>query len=185
MTRSPILVAAAGLFVCLAACGSGTDQPDAQADPNGTELTTDGMPDDDVHARAMSEAMGGSDHSMGINRQVNLPEEIRSAWRGVSIRVVDTTTGVAETFEVELGSTASLGNSGLSLLAETFIPAFVMDDGGITSSSAEPTNPAVHVVITEEAQEPYHGWLFATMPEIHPFPHDRYQVLLVEGIPSE
>ena len=60
-----------------------------------------------------------------------------------------------------------------------------MDDSGITSRGAEPTNPAVRVVITEAGQESYEGWLFATMPEIHPFPHDRYGVFLVEGIPTK
>jgi hypothetical protein len=58
-----------------------------------------------------------------------------------------------------------------------------MDDDGITSRSADANNPAAHVVITEEGVDDYEGWLFAAMPEIHPFPHARYQVLLVEGIP--
>ena len=143
------------------------------------------MPDDDIHAEAMAEASGGADHSMGINRDVHLPNEIRSQWSGAVIRLVDVATGETKTVDVELGSTIALGDSGLTLTAETFIPAFVMDDSGITSSSAEPTNPAVKVMIIEEGKDPYHGWLFATMPEIHPYPHDRYQVLLVEGIPSD
>ena len=60
-----------------------------------------------------------------------------------------------------------------------------MDESGITSRSTETHNPAARVVISEEGMADYEGWLFAAMPEIHPFPHDRYQVLLVEGIPAE
>ena len=60
-----------------------------------------------------------------------------------------------------------------------------MDEGGITSRSADANNPAANVVITEEGAEDYEGWLFAAMPGIHPFPHEQYQVLLVEGLPAE
>ena len=87
--------------------------------------------------------------------------------------------------EVPLGEKVALGESGLTLSADTFVPDFVMDEGGITSRSAETHNPAVRVVISEAGVADYEGWLFAAMPEIHPFPHDRFQVLLVEGIPAE
>jgi len=185
MTRKLRRCAMTTLIVGLVACGAGTDGAPDQSQPLDTARTVEGMPDDDIHAEAMAAASGGADHSVGINRDINLPEHIRSQWTGAIIRLVDVNTGLTETVTVDLGSTVSLGNSGLSLTAETFIPAFVMDDSGITSSSAEPTNPAVEVVISEQGKDPYHGWLFATMPEIHPYPHDRYQVLLVEGIPSD
>jgi hypothetical protein len=185
MTRSPALCVIAALTICLSACGSDTGPTNDQDATPDTELTVNGMPDDDIHADAMSSVMGGGDHAMGINRDVHLSDEIRSAWRGVTIRVVDTTDDSDQVFDVGLGSTVALADTGIELTAETFIPAFVMDDSGITSSSAEASNPAVRVVITEDGEEPYHGWLFAAMPGIHPFPHDRYQVLLVEGIPAE
>ncbi len=173
------------LTIGIAACGGGTDRPADQSEAADITPVLEGMPDDDVHAKAMAAAGGGADHSMGINREVNLSDEIEHAWRGATIRVVDVTTGLTETIDVDLGSTVALGDSGLTLTAETFIPAFVMDDSGITSSSDEPGNPAVKVVIVEQGKDPYRGWLFANMPEIHPFPHNRYQVLLVEGIPSD
>jgi len=49
----------------------------------------------------------------------------------------------------------------------------------------ETLNRAPRIVISEDGMANYQGWLFAAMPEIHPFPHDRYQVLLVEGIPAQ
>ncbi len=184
MHRKLTLCTVVTLTIGLAACGGGTDRPADQSEAADITPVLEGMPDDDVHAKAMAAAGGGADHSMGINREVNLPDEIRSQWAGAVIRLVDVTTGLTNTIDVDLGSTVELGDSGLTLTAETFVPAFVMDDNGITSTSAEPTNPAMKVVIAEEGAEPYRGWLFATMPEIHPFPHTRYQVVLVEGIPS-
>ena len=185
MTRNLTICAVTTLIIGLAACGAGTDPPADQSESVDTNQAMESMPDDDVHAEAMAADAGGADHSMGINREVNLSDDVVSAWSGVTIRLVDVTTGLTNTIDVDLGSTVALGDSGLTLTAETFIPAFVMDDSGITSTSREPTNPAVKVVIVENGKDPYQGWLFATMPEIHPFPHDRYQVLLVEGIPSD
>ena len=114
-----------------------------------------------------------------------VPPEIAAAWVGVRIRVIERESGADETFEIPLGGADLLGESGLVLSAGIFLPDFILDEHGITSRSAEPVNPAVRVVISEDGMEDFEGWLFAAMPEIHPYPHDRYQVLLVEGIPAE
>lgn len=163
------------LPLMLAGCGGGSD-------PAGTD-DVQTMPDDDVHATATSGSMGGM--MGGLNTDIRLDPEIATAWTGIKVHVVDSETGDGQIIEVALGETVTLGDSGLTLSADTFIPDFVMDEGGITSRSAETHNPAARVVITEEGRTDYEGWLFAAMPEIHPYPHDRYQVLLVEGIPAE
>ena len=161
--------------IIFAGCGAGSEtaDPDVQA-----------MPNDDVHASAMGDGMGGGMMG-GLNTEIDLDPEIAAAWSGVRVHLVDSETGEAEIFDVVLGEAVSLGDSGLTLSADTFLPDFVMHEGGITSRSAETQNPAARVVITEEGMADYEGWLFAAMPEIHPFPHDRYQVLLIEGIPSK
>ena len=141
------------------------------------------MPDDDVHAAATGDSMGGM--MGGLNTEIELDPEIAGAWSGIRVHVVALDTKEGQIFDVALGETVVLGDSGLTLTADTFVPDFVMDENGITSRSAETHNPAARVVITEEGAADYKGWLFAAMPEIHPFPHDRYQVLLIEGIPSE
>jgi hypothetical protein len=158
----------------LAGCGAGSDP---------SETKVQAMPDDDVHATAMSESMGGM--MGGLNTDIDLDPEIAAAWSGIRVHVVALDTKEGQIFDVALGETVVLGDSGLNLTADTFVPDFVMDESGITSRSAETHNPAARVVITEEGAADYEGWLFAAMPEIHPFPHDRFQVLLVEGIPSE
>ena len=164
------------LALVLAGCGAGSN-----TGQNQSNSTTQAMPADD--ADAMGESMGGL--MGGVNTEIEIEPEIADAWSGIRLHVVDSETGETENFDVVLGETAVLGDSGLTLSADIFVPDFVMDEGGITSRSAETHNPAARVVITEEGKTDYEGWLFAAMPEIHPYPHDRYQVLLVEGIPAE
>jgi len=158
----------------LAGCGAGSDT---------TETDVQEMPNDDVHSAAMGESMGGM--MGGLNTDIRLEPEIAAAWTGIKVHVVDSETGEAQMVDVALGEKVALGATGLTLSADTFVPDFVMDEGGITSRSAETHNPAARVVISEEGMADYEGWLFAAMAEIHPFPHDRYQVLLIEGIPAE
>lgn len=161
------------LPLILAGCGAGSDT---------TETDVQAIPDDDLHATAMSESMGGM--MGGLNTEIRLDPEIAAAWSGIRVQVVESETGDAWIFDVPLGDTVALGDSGLTLSADTFFPDFVMDEGGITSRSAETHNPAARIVISEEGKADYEGWLFAAMPEIHPYPHERFQVLLVEGIPA-
>ncbi|MCW8984191.1 MAG: DUF2155 domain-containing protein [Thermoanaerobaculales bacterium] len=159
----------------LAGCGAGTDT---------AETDVQAMPEDDVHASAMGGGRGGGMMG-GLNTDISLDPEIANAWSGIRVHVVDSETGDGQLIDVSLSETVVLGESGLTLSATAFVPDFVMDERGITSRSAETHNPAARVVITEEGMADYEGWLFAAMPEIHPYPHERYQVLLVEGIPAE
>jgi hypothetical protein len=162
------------LAVAVAGCGS---------DPETAESDVQSMPDDDVHAGVTGPPAGGM--MGGLNTEIDLAEEIADAWTGIRVHLIDSESGDARMFDIALGETVPLGDSGLMLSANTFVPDFVMDENGITSRSADTHNPAARVVITEEGMADYEGWLFAAMPEIHPFPHNRYQVLLVEGIPAE
>ncbi len=122
--------------------------------------------------------------SANFNTPATVAQEIAEAWSGVRILVVDRESGAEETFEIPLNGADLLGDSGLVLSAGVFLPDFILDEDGITSRSAEPINPAVRVVISEDGMEDYEGWLFASMPEIRPYPHTRYEVLRVEGIPA-
>jgi hypothetical protein len=157
----------------LTACGASSETEQAEVQS---------MPEDDVHAAAMGNPMGGM--MGGLNTEISLDPEIATAWSGIRVHVVDSNSDQAEIFEIALGETVVLGDSGLTLTTDIFIPDFVMDETGITSRSAETHNPAARVVISEEGMADYQGWLFAAMPEIHPYPHNRYQVLLVEGVPA-
>jgi hypothetical protein len=182
-----LIVTTLALSVALIGCGANTENETETAAVEGVMPDDDvhrqaaGMPEDDAHGSAMAGmGMGG-----GLNTDISVDAAIADAWSGISVRVVDIETGDESSFEIALGKSVGLGDSGLTLTATAFVPDFVMDESGITSRSAETHNPAARVVIEEEGTADYEGWLFAKMPEIHPFPHSRYQVLLEEGIPAE
>ena len=131
-------------------------------------------------------SVGATPGSLGdVTTEVRVEPEISDAWSAVRVEVLDRDTGDEQVFEVPLGGADLLGDSGLVLSAETFVPDFIMDENGIRSRTAEPHNPAVRVVISEDGMEDYRGWLFAAMPEIQSYPHPRYRVLLIEGVPAE
>lgn len=165
-------------------CGGSTTPPAGDV-----ESTTahDAMPNDDVHSGAVDSVMGGGGmHSGGgINAEITLDPAISDDWRAIKVRMVELST-MTETFhEITIGEEAPLGDSGLTLRAVTFIPDFIMSEGGITTRSADPQNPAARVVIIEEGKDDYEGWLFGAMPEIHAYPHEKYGVMLAEGVPAE
>ena len=171
------------LIFTVAALGCGNSQDEAVTADNAT-------PDDATHQQAdVPNPHGNMDMSslhqpMQVNSEIQISDEIRAGWSAVTIRVADTESGAVEEYVVPIGGSAPLGETGLVIEPDVFVPAFVMGPEGITSRSQVPTNPAVRVRITEEGAEDYEGWLFGAMPDIHPFPHDRYQVMLVEGVPA-
>jgi hypothetical protein len=170
-------------LVAVLGCG---DAPAPESESADTAPSHAEMPDDDVHAQAMSSTMGDTMHqSPGINAEITLDPAIADDWRAIRVKVVEPATSSETVHEVVIGEQAALGDTGLGLRVVTFIPDFVMGEDGITSRSADPLNPAARVIITEQGKDDFEGWLFGAMPEIHAFPHDRYQVLLVEGVPAK
>jgi hypothetical protein len=182
MRRFLALSAVTTFALLLAGCGQAPESDTTEEVSQKAAAAHAAMPADEDH-KGMS-AHGATGGSMALNTEMTLDESIRAAWSGVRVRVEDVEAEISHTFDIALGDELALGDSGLTLTALDFVPDFVMGEDGITSRSAEPANPAARVTILEDGQEPYTGWLFAAMPKIHPFPHERYRVLLVEGLPN-
>jgi hypothetical protein len=174
--RFPIALALA-ILPMINACGADPDP--SVAEPS----TAEGMPENDLGGGTTGQFVGTGFGD--LNTEIALTPEIAEAWTGVRLLLIDNDSSDEQTFDVMLGGTELLGDSGLTIGIDTFVPDFAMDENGIRSRSAHTDNPAVRVLITEEGGSGFQGWLFAAMPEIHPFEHERYQVLLVEGIPAE
>jgi len=189
-----VIVLAAGLA---AGCGQGAktgggkgaDEP-AQA-AHGAMPKDDvhgmlsNMPKDDVHRKAMAGAGEGMHGSIGVNTELHLAPEIAAAWSGVTLHVEDRTGGSSHDVEVPLGKATALPGTDLTVTVDTFVPDFVMGADGIGTRSADPNNPAAHVTIVEAGKTVFDGWLFQKMPDIHPFTHERYAVVLSGGIPAK
>jgi hypothetical protein len=51
-----------------------------------------------------------------------------------------------------------------------------MQGPDITSSTNEPTNPAVNIVVSENGGLIFSGWLFQKFPTTHAFTHPRFSI---------
>jgi hypothetical protein len=165
---------APALLLVLWACGGQTTTEPAAAERS---VAPSIAAEDSARLAALA---GAAD----FNTPATIEPDIAAAWSGVRIRVIDRDGGAEEIFDIPINGAELLGESGLVLSAGVFLPDFILDESGISSRSAEPINPAVRVIISEDGMEDFEGWLFASMPEIRSYPHERYEVLLVEGIPT-
>jgi len=117
--------------------------------------------------------------------RIEVPEEVAARWKAVIVEVTDKATSGQSEFTVGIGEKAPLGETGLTLLVEAFLPAFQMAGGVYSSSSADPVNPAAKVKISDEVGTLlFDGWLFGMYPETHPFGHENYAVTLKGYVPQ-
>jgi hypothetical protein len=154
------------LVIALAACGGSTDQPvSAPSDSGPSAAAVDTI---------------GTVHSS----ELEVDQAILDGWSGIRVEVSEVGGEHTEIIDAGLGEPVVLGDSGLTLTAEVFLPDFVMDEGVIRNRTPEPHNPAARVAITGDGFADYEGWIFASMAGLPPYPHPQYRVLLVEGIPA-
>lgn len=114
--------------------------------------------------------------------KVIVPEVVKGKWDAVKLIIEDKVAKKTSEVTVKLDSEYTIPNSNLKIKVGEFLPDFKMDGLTITSSSNEPNNPAVRVVVYENGKEIFKGWLYAKFPTIHPFQHDKYGILLKEGV---
>jgi len=120
----------------------------------------------------------------GPDRKLVIPDGIKDKWKSVTLQVTDKQTGSSEALEVEIGKKTPVQGSGLEVEVLVFLPSFFMGDDMITSVSNEPNNPAAKARFTEHGKTVHEGWLFLNMPEVHPFVHDRYRIVLSGYAPA-
>jgi len=176
-TLIPLLALALAVAGCsgqkAAESGAGNAKNEPAKTASGSQMASHEMPNDEAHSQAMT-----------VNRQVHLDESVRAAWSGIRVKVDDVKGGSTQGYDIPLGTTQPLGETGLTLQAKAFVPDFTMGSDGITTRSPEPKNPGAQVVISEQGKPDFDGWLFSKMPDIHPFSHEKYRVTLVAGIPA-
>lgn len=176
-TLIPLMALALAIAGCggkkAAEPGAGAAQGAAAKTTAESQVASHEMPNDQTHSQAMT-----------MNREVRLDDSVRAAWSGIRVNVEDAKSGSSQSYDIPIGSTLPLGDTGLTLQAKAFVPDFTMGSDGITTRSAQPNNPGAEVIISEQGKPDFNGWLFSKMPDIHPFSHERYRVTLVSGIPS-
>ncbi len=126
--------------------------------------------------------MDGPPAGMGMAgpREVVVPEDVTNTWKAVVLSVADKVSNTTKDVTVDIGGSVTEGD--LEIAVESFLPAFTMTGGVITSGSNETVNPAARLVVTENGAELFAGWLFSLYPDAHPFEHDRYELVLKDFV---
>lgn len=117
-----------------------------------------------------------------------IPEDIRKKWKGIRFVVEDRERKSIGEYSINIGDEFMIPKSKLVIKVIEFLPDLKIDErreGTIfTSETAELKNPAVHVAIKEDGRALFKGWLFSLFPDIHPFKHERFGIILKEPIPA-
>jgi Uncharacterized protein conserved in bacteria (DUF2155) len=114
--------------------------------------------------------------------KVIVPDNVKGRWKAVKILFEDRAEKKNTEYTIDLDSDFKVPGTDLKISVGEFLPDFRMSAGTITSASNEPNNSAVHVKVFEGEKEIFSGWLFAKFPTAHPFEHNRYGIILKEGI---
>jgi len=120
--------------------------------------------------------------------QVIIPDSIKGKWSAAKIIIEDKGSKTKQEYTVKLNNDFKIPNSNLKIHVGEFIPDFKMEGLNLTSGSNEPKNPALGIRVFESDKQIFPapgrqwGWLFAKVPSIHPFEHQKYSITLKEGI---
>jgi hypothetical protein len=114
---------------------------------------------------------------------VVVPREVQGKWKAVVIAVVNKKTSTEKDYVVDINKDLAVPSSKIRIKVLNFLPDFSMSPQGITSLSNEPKNPAVQVVVYEGGKNIFEGWLFEKHPQIHPFQHKEYAIMLKNQMP--
>jgi hypothetical protein len=119
--------------------------------------------------------------------QVVVSPEVEEQWSAVKLIVEDKELNKTYEFIVNIGEEFKIPDSELTVKIIHFLPDFKMSGQIITSASNEPNNPSAGVVIYDDDKQIFPasgkwGWLYANFPTIHPFQHERFGLILKEGV---
>jgi hypothetical protein len=119
---------------------------------------------------------------------VVVPDSVKGRWSGAKIVVEDKFTKSKHEYTVKLDSDFKIPSTDLSVHVGDFLPDFRMDGLNLTSASNNPVNPALAIRVFEKGKQIFPapgkewGWLFAKVPSVHPFEHQKYGIILKEGV---
>jgi hypothetical protein len=118
--------------------------------------------------------------------KIMVSEDIAAAWTAVVLEVTDKDNMQRTEHALNIGETAPLGSTGLTINVQAFLPSFQMAGDVYTSSSPDLNNPAAKVQIKDaNGVMIYDRWLFSKFPATHPFEHPRYTVVLKDYVASK
>lgn len=123
-------------------------------------------------------------HTVKKETAIVVPDNVKGKWKAVKIAVLDKSAAKESVYSIPIGSKITLPRSTMTIMVESFLPAFTMEGSIMTSAGNELNNPGAKVKIVENGAVIFNGWLFARYPTTHAFMHPRYSFTLTDGVPA-
>jgi hypothetical protein len=131
-----------------------------------------------------SQMPGAETPAISGSAPVVMSDSLKGKWKAVKLMVEDKQANASKDYKVKLGSELVIPDSNLVIKVLDFLPDLKIEGNTFTTASDELLNPSVHIKVLEDGQEVFDGWLFQLFPSVHPFRHDRFNILLREPIPA-
>jgi len=170
------------MLVYFAGCKKKEEQPPA---PKVSALSPGmGMTQNEQPAVPQGHQMAGG------KLEVVVPANVKGKWDSVKLLIENKETKKTEEHVVRLNSEWKIPGSNLKVTVGDFLPDFIMDEGKITSASANLNNPAVGLRVTDRDKQIFPlpgkqwGWLWSRkeLQSAHPFEHPQYNIMLKEPV---
>ena len=116
--------------------------------------------------------------------KVIVPDMVKGKWKRVVFMLEDKKSLAITEHTVDIGNEWAIPNSNIKVKTGIFLPDLIIQGTIFTSVSNELKNPAVHVIISENGEELFKGWLFSLFPGMHSFQHDQFAITLKDVIAS-
>jgi hypothetical protein len=175
--KKKILVAVCSLSLLLAAgaCKNKQEQPMSPMSPKDT--TGQQLPAGHPPAGEQPNALMPKGETT-----ISVPDSVKGKWKAVVLVVEDKATKKSKEYTVDLHSDLKIPDSNLKVEVGDFLPDLKLEGLKITSMSNELINPAVRVKVFEDGKEIFKGWLYQKYPTMHPFTHQKYGLVLKNGV---
>ncbi|MCL4471528.1 MAG: hypothetical protein ACYC05_13150 [Sulfuricella sp.] len=115
---------------------------------------------------------------------VVVPDSIKGHWKAVNL-VITGPDGKEKAVRAAVGDKIDIGTEGAQMHVMNFLPAYTSDFNTATSSSNEPTNPAVQVQLIKQGKVLAEGWVFQKLPDFNSFSSGLVKVKLVSAEPAK
>ncbi len=119
---------------------------------------------------------------MKLTKPTELLPEITEKYSGIKIEAVNKNDGSKIEITAPFGQKIPIGSTGLEITTSSYFTSFTMVDGGVKNVSMEESNPAAKVIITDNGSQLFDGWLFQEYPDMHPFEHPVWKVVLAGAV---
>ncbi len=164
----------------LAACSSEKQEETASTSVEQPQAMQEALPEGHPSMGGDMQQFAKAAHSnIKSRKEVRLPAEVTEKWNEVRLEVLDNATNKKEVLRLKVGEEAALGESGLKLKVEAFVPDYTMAQDYITTRSNDPNNPAVLVELFDGDRSVARGWVFKMLPDFNSYKHDRIALTLL------